>query len=99
MSLRELMAKTLGCNLDGSIEIDQEIDTDCSCHRSFPKQYKRIKMTMLDDQLDNVLKTVNDWLESKRNFPLSRTPDSIQISDLQAECSSLSENHSTGEKK
>jgi hypothetical protein len=35
---------------------------------------------------EQVCKAVYKWLESKRNFPLSQTPDNIQITELQSDC-------------
>ena len=55
---------------------------ECLQHLDLGENGPYDEMTDLENDL---LKAVYNWLESKRNFPLSRTPDSIQISELQDE--------------
>jgi hypothetical protein len=40
----------------------------------------------LPNDMPKIKKALYRWLESKRLMPLSRKPDMIEISDLQADC-------------
>lgn len=85
LSLREKLAEILGCNLDGTVTIDQDVCTDTETFHSYPKQYKHLHLTMPDDKLCKVLEVFNSFLidykkEYQKDIDESKTDDTVRNS-------------------